>query len=640
MSSIDETSTDIDAYITELPKIDIQPQVDNFCKSDKTVNPYGTSLWYNTAGDFGNHAIGEIQKRVIIESKRKRKLQNESNFLPPTRFDSLNNGTKRVDSPIKDEVFLIGADNLKLYTDIGNGNSGTISGTEVKSLSHSKISESRFHKSIRELIESEMKYAKDISLISSIYRTILHSRKYKNILSSDQESIIFSNIDIIGDLSNLLIKDLRKAYNISSENVSFLDKMEEVDVGEVLSTYFVRIRKTYESFFNTHKTQITTLNQCNKLGGPKVKKWLDECAYLSRSQSDCWDFEGLLIKPIQRVPKYLLLINTILESIDDHGVPFEVVDHLYNSKTLVERWLDVLNSQQNALLFPSNLITETGPVPEIQKLVYEQHVLSKREYADSINEFKVKYYKLSELKKKIKQSLEPMLTFVRYQKHLSNSWQNFMEHENDEQLEDHYIKSIYSCYHEKLCIQESKTKLIITEIDQKIIKAIDLVLEKCNAIKVQVKKHSNDRDAYISYIRKDDKSYFPRSFSANAVQEYVTIENQIKDELPVMLDKIQKLFHYITLRYDSLIVEWFKILSGDQQIASYSEALKSKSLTLGDNFDIIELYCISKRETKKAIQDLCSVDDSSSKNGLLLDSLVSNELQINSSKVVRRLFGV
>ncbi|KAH3687799.1 hypothetical protein WICPIJ_001222, partial [Wickerhamomyces pijperi] len=635
---------------------------------NKPANPYANSLWYNARGSFGNQAIDAIQERVQQQRQtgsRKRAIEeyvsqsgsstqvdeaedddDDSLFVPPQRDESL--AFKKVDSPILSKHFF--TDPSKAWNVVDSA----CASPKYKGLSPTG---EQFGKAFKELFDTELKYSSDLNLIESVYRALFKSRKYRNVVSTNEEKIIFSNIASITELSLLFLKQIRRLLRFEGDIFNPVVSLSEVDIGQLLLEYFNRIKGTYASYFQTHEARIATLEKCQRLNGPKYEKWLADGAYLCKAQSDCWDLESLLVKPIQRVSKYLLLLNVLIDSVSD-AAGSQIKDNLVNARTHLERWLDELNSSQRPRSADESCDDSKLADDPVKKQVYEQHYDTHQAHIHSIDEFKAKYSKLQQFARSVEESMPPMLKFIRYQRHYAETWHRFMQYqeEEDNDCEEegggdegeeeagnrHYIHSVYNSYTEKLSTQETQTKLAINSIHERIIKATSLTLETCESVRHHIKSQTNSKPAYLAYLANPTKT------PSRAVQEYITIQNQLQDELPKLNKLLEHFCHYISLDYAKIISEWLSTLAGDKQIAKYLDLVKSGEFTRGDNFDIIEIYSAMKIQTKEALRDLC-VDLSASDIFVRSNQYaqlsgdvkgVKGEVRISSSRVVRRLFGV
>lgn len=161
---------------------------------------------------------------------------------------------------------------------------------------------------------------------------------------------------------------------------------------------------------------------------------------------------------------------------------------------------------------------------------------------------------------------------------------------------------------------------------------------------MQINKHSTYRAAYINYINKEKtKASTHHNFketkgSYSDAQEYVIIENQILDEVPLLNDYLDTFTHRIILSYHRMIQNWLKDLSGESQLERYQEGLENGTFEMGNNFDIVELYTISRYHTKMALEEF-SLESPSSKVHSYKDKNIDTTIRIYQSRVIRRLFG-
>jgi hypothetical protein len=589
----------------------------------KVINPYSHSLWYDSRGEIGNGTINEIKERV---SKRK----IDETLMRPPRMESLSK--KKVDSPINNKHFFVEPKGGVLVCD-----------SPVSKPPGLNLPETRYRKAFEDLITTESKYLNDLKLINTVYRDILHTRKYRHILSKDQEAAIFSNLEAVMELSQLLLNDITKEAKKEfegkleinlKEHFDFI-KIENINIGDMLQNQFIRLKFVYASYYKNYNSQISTLKISEQQGGPKVSKWLDECSFLAKSRSDCEDLQSLLVTPIQRLSNYMLLINNLLQSSDD-DMDYKLIEDLYDAKTELEKLLDTINNNKDTIDDEADLYETVDSDHNVSRTLPKKYSLDRADYISKVQSFRTLYTGLSTLKDEVELSLDPLLKFILYQKRLSTAWKCFMEHD-DSTLEKHFISSIYSAYLDKVDYQEHTTRLIITEIGERAVHAIELALENCSVVKAKINKHNSNRGAYANYMK--NKELFYTRGTSNAAQEYITIENEIRDELPIVLKTLEKCIHYIILLYNSLILKWLRLLGGESQLEQYQAFLKSKDLTIGDNFDIIEMFSYSRNNTKEAMKDICAKSPELS-SIFSVNPYNTADFKISASKVVRKLFGI
>ncbi|KAL6070881.1 Rho guanyl nucleotide exchange factor [Balamuthia mandrillaris] len=168
------------------------------------------------------------------------------------------------------------------------------------------------HKIINEIINTERDYIKDLQNLIHYFMEPLESNK---ILSSEEIKVIFSNVTMIVKINLALYDDLlAKAKESKGDDLGqpFLN----------LSDYL----KMYSQYCSNQKMQRETLLACEKKN-KEFKAFLEsrhhepELCYLQLT-----DF---LIKPVQRLCKYPLLLRELLRHTDKAHADYSALESAY-----------------------------------------------------------------------------------------------------------------------------------------------------------------------------------------------------------------------------------------------------------------------------------------------------------------------
>jgi len=150
-------------------------------------------------------------------------------------------------------------------------------------------------KALKELITTEISYNRDLDILVDIWMGSL-----KDELTEEQINAIFSNV--------LAIRNLNKELMKSMEGVEYLDEVGQ-NIGQRFLGFvaFLRLYTQYCSNYNKALAVLAEVRRNNE----SLERMLDEiqhhefCANLN--------LQGFLIKPLQRVTKYPLLLKALLE---------------------------------------------------------------------------------------------------------------------------------------------------------------------------------------------------------------------------------------------------------------------------------------------------------------------------------------
>lgn len=110
-------------------------------------------------------------------------------------------------------------------------------------------------------------------------------------------------------------------------------------MGQAFLTLMQRIEGVYMAYCSRHEASMQRL-QVLITTSPKAASFLKECTEIARRHTTAWDLGSLLIKPVQRVLKYPLLLRQIL-SMTDIGHPDH--SHLIDALGQIQSVADKIN---------------------------------------------------------------------------------------------------------------------------------------------------------------------------------------------------------------------------------------------------------------------------------------------------------
>ncbi|SPO30796.1 uncharacterized protein UTRI_05592_B [Ustilago trichophora] len=91
------------------------------------------------------------------------------------------------------------------------------------------------------------------------------------------------------------------------------EESETDRVGQAFLKLMPRIEQVYSAYCSRHEASMAKLQELLSTQ-PKVTAFISECTQAARAYTNAWDLSSLLIKPVQRVLKYPLLLSEILGS--------------------------------------------------------------------------------------------------------------------------------------------------------------------------------------------------------------------------------------------------------------------------------------------------------------------------------------
>eukprot|EP01102_Stenamoeba_stenopodia_P003758 TRINITY_DN1390_c0_g1_i1.p1 TRINITY_DN1390_c0_g1~~TRINITY_DN1390_c0_g1_i1.p1 ORF type:complete len:1021 (+),score=227.99 TRINITY_DN1390_c0_g1_i1:133-3195(+) len=153
----------------------------------------------------------------------------------------------------------------------------------------------------REILETEKVYVDSLKTVVKLFLRPLKNacRHPDGLVNEKQCKQIFSNIEVILNYNTKLLVDLEKRVHQWSHQQLLGDIF-------LMITHFL---KTYTEYVTNYDTAIQTLRECRS--DPRFIKFLDEISHHPEVQKQ--QLSSFLIKPIQRIPRYEMLLNDLVK---------------------------------------------------------------------------------------------------------------------------------------------------------------------------------------------------------------------------------------------------------------------------------------------------------------------------------------
>lgn len=187
-----------------------------------------------------------------------------------------------------------------------------------------------------ELVQTESNYVNILETIMTMFKSHLENMSESEALLNNTElKIIFGNLPPIYEVHRRMLEELRKASAHWSEDTS---------VGKIFLRYSEDLLKAYPPFVNFFETMKEMLTQCD-MNKPRFHAFLKVCQ--TRPECGRQGLQDLLIRPVQRLPSIMLLLNDILKNTGKSNADFlaleqalsaikEVMTHINEDKRKTE----------------------------------------------------------------------------------------------------------------------------------------------------------------------------------------------------------------------------------------------------------------------------------------------------------------
>ncbi|XP_078366924.1 dynamin-binding protein-like isoform X2 [Oculina patagonica] len=212
---------------------------------------------------------------------------------------------------------------------------------------------------LTELINTEKDYCNDLELCVKHFLLELQDAQVKDL---DCEGL-FGNIESVLETSQKLLKSLEDAVQ---------DKEgKDQELGKCFADIAEEMKEVYAVYCRNHDDAISLMEKYEEV--PEIQEAFTKCLDKIREHTRCWDLSSFLIKPVQRVLKYPLLLNELLKYTPEiHG-------DKYNLLKAISVMTDVANAinefkRRKDLVVKYKKVEDSGLTNKIQKLSWHSVV--------------------------------------------------------------------------------------------------------------------------------------------------------------------------------------------------------------------------------------------------------------------------
>jgi dynamin-binding protein len=204
---------------------------------------------------------------------------------------------------------------------------------------------------IKELIDTESSFGQDMTVVVDIYKgtcnVVLHTVQDERTLFGNAQDIVTFSTALLDSLKNagksiyVLPKSKRwrskRDSNATQESTATDDHgsiagpdltEDEKDrmtcIGAAFSDHIVELERVYTEYLKNHDQANAKLQQLQK--SDKVQVWLKECRAYAHDLTTAWDLDSLLVKPVQRLLKYPLLLEQLISCTPENHPDYTKLD--------------------------------------------------------------------------------------------------------------------------------------------------------------------------------------------------------------------------------------------------------------------------------------------------------------------------
>ncbi|KAI9814838.1 MAG: hypothetical protein M1827_003104 [Pycnora praestabilis] len=204
---------------------------------------------------------------------------------------------------------------------------------------------------IKELVDTEWSFCQDMTVTEEIYKG---SADACSGITSEDIKVLFGNSDQIVRFTQGfrdVLKQAGKSVYVKSRSSGSLSKRGSVSTsnsgttesrstnwndltdderdrktffGEAFGQHIAQMEKIYGDYLKNHDLASKRLEKLQ--AEPKIAIWLDQCRNHAQDLTTAWSLDSLLVKPMQRILKYPLLLEQLLELTPENHPDYTALD--------------------------------------------------------------------------------------------------------------------------------------------------------------------------------------------------------------------------------------------------------------------------------------------------------------------------
>ncbi|CAG8457958.1 2657_t:CDS:10 [Scutellospora calospora] len=430
---------------------------------------------------------------------------------------------------------------------------------------------------IKELVETERVFFNDMVLLEKVY--YIQAQEVPIFNQYDCKTI-FSNLAEIIDFSEQFLALLRAASGIGEDDDDpekhYELENDDTTIGEAFAQVMEkcqgedsRLEAVYGEYCKRHEAAVQKLQEFDS--DETVQGFLQRCKSQCEGQTRSWDIASLLIKPVQRVLKYPLLLQQILSLTKPSHSDYKNLQFAFSEITKVAERINEIKRRKDIV----EKIVGSKKKADADVSVFLEHGITKSftrrgqmiKHATGIakptedelyNAYVAKFRTLEQkgiqLSKDIKNWVKQVKIFFEDQQRLAAAIEDFyLFGDADNKSSDdckrvvEYVKIIKS-------FSLSSGKEMEETIKKTIYPEIDKILNYFKAPAAVMKKRERK---ILDYDRANSikaRGATPDKSLQQSADAFVSISDQLHEELP-------SFFVFITEYFDIIVQEFIKIQS-------------------------------------------------------------------------------
>ncbi|KAF3912056.1 hypothetical protein ABW21_db0202038 [Orbilia brochopaga] len=481
---------------------------------------------------------------------------------------------------------------------------------------------------LRELVDTEKTFFQDMTVTEEIYKGTTDAC---DDLKPEDVRILFGNTHSVVAFSRGFFETLKAAVasvyipsktktpsgsqvdinDTANSDPDAVEPSEEADrktwVGDAFAQALPNMEKVFGDYCKNHENAVGRLQALEKVRGVAI--WLKECKTVADDLTHAWSLESLLIKPVQRLLKYPLLLDQILDCTPANHPDREAIE-------LVNKEIRFVTERINESKKRKDLMDKlVGPrkkadndlrhgltkgwqrrAEKLRQTVGLSEMPHDERYEQATSKFREQYFKLQLVSKDIEMYLNDVdkqvadfgVLAVKFEELAACSPTRFKEYEERWQTFTKRTREM-----KEVALVEHRVR-----IKRHVLTPLETALKMCeNPQKVMLKREKKAVD-YARYRALKEKGDKVDKKTKDLADAYLAVNETLLDELPRLHKLIDSLVGAVLCNFAEVCGIWQKYWAGRL------EGLLDP-LDIPSNFsDIIEVYRSDFTKVESVVESL------------------------------------
>ncbi|EKV10806.1 Rho guanyl nucleotide exchange factor, putative [Penicillium digitatum PHI26] len=448
---------------------------------------------------------------------------------------------------------------------------------------------------IKELVDTEHTFGHDMIIIEDIYK-----RTSLTVLEPDDVKVLFGNSDQVAAFSDKFLYDLkqaaqsiyiipkalrwtskRKRNNHATESktpeldegtelaaISELEKDGETSVGQVFVNHMTHMEKVYTDYLKNHDAANKRLQVVQR--NSKVGFWLSECQKGALDLTTAWDLDSLLVKPVQRILKYPLILRDLLECTPNDHPDRAAIANALEEVTNVSHRINELKKRVDLVGQAVGRKRNQSDVRTGLSKAFGRRTEKFRQQVGLSDLFEDKTYDL--LAQKLSDGYFQLQVVMRDAESYSRDVQLYLNQFNEyaDSIEDiigmspsPYPQLESKWYRFKMTVQDLVSTDLpehLTVVRKTVIDPMVELLGLYNAPQRVMRKRDKRLPEYARYKAIKDRGDKPDKKTIEQGEQFLALNDTLKDELPKLYALTSKLMAACLKNFIGIQTAWYGVL--------------------------------------------------------------------------------